>query len=144
MRYRCPEHINGFCMEVIDQSPFCELRDKYANKHHYLYQVKCNCGGYVFRVVCDKNPIVVAECPSCGKKITVFDQEEYTTHTEENRTLQGIMLKSNSGNEFFELCVMYEYGNDPAEDFNDVSWGTVWVMDEESRKISIVMDKEIE
>ena len=150
MRYCCPDHINGNCMEVIDQSPFRELRDKYANKHHFLYQVKCQCGGYVFRVVCDKNPVVVAECPNCGKKITVFDQEEYTTCSEENRAIQGMMLKSSGGNDFFELCVMYEYGetylpqNEETFDFNDVSWGTVWAMDEESRKISMVMDKEVE
>ena len=44
------------------------------------------------------------------------------------------MLKANSGNEFFELCVMYEYGEtyqpeqseESGFDFNDVSWGTVW------------------
>ena len=152
MRYCCPDHINGMCMEIIDQSPFKELRDKYANLHHFLYQVKCECGCYIFRVVCDKNPLVVAECPNCGKKITVFDQEEYTTCTEQNRTMQGMMLKANSGNEFFELCVMYEYGEtyqpeqseESGFDFNDVSWGTVWAMDEESRKISMVMDKEVE
>ena len=152
MRYCCPDHINGLCMEIIDQSPFKELRDKYANLHHFLYQVKCECGCYIFRVVCDKNPVVVAECPNCGKKITVFDQEEYTTCTEQNRTMQGMMLKANSGNEFFELCVMYEYGEtyqpeqseESGFDFNDVSWGTVWAMDEESRKISMVMDKEVE
>ena len=152
MRCCCPDHINGMCMEIIDQSPFKELRDKYANLHHFLYQVKCECGCYIFRVVCDKNPVVVAECPNCGKKITVFDQEEYTTCTEQNRTMQGMMLKANSGNEFFELCVMYEYGEtyqpeqseESGFDFNDVSWGTVWAMDEESRKISMVMDKEVE
>ena len=150
MRYCCPDHMNGSCMEVIDQSPFREVRDKFANKHHFLYQVKCNCGCYVFRVICDKNPVVVAECPNCGKKITVFDQEEYTTHSEENQPIQGIKLKTNSGNELFEVCAMYEYGEewspeaDSTFDYNDVSWGTVWVMDEESRKISIVMDKEVE
>ena len=158
MKYCCPDHIQGMCMEIIDQSPFRELRDKYANKHHFLYQVKCECGGYVFRVVCDKNPVVVAECPHCGKKITVFDQTQYTTCEEENMKLPGIMLKSTGGNDLFELCVMYEYGEtyqpeygealergeDPGFDFNDVSWGTVWAMDEESRKISMVMDKEVE
>lgn len=145
-------------MEIIDQSPFRELRDKYANKHHFLYQVKCQCGCYVFRVVCDKNPVVVAECPACGKKITVFDQTEYSTCSEANMKLPGIMLKTNSGNELFQLCVMYEYGetfhpeyseawesgNENVFDFNDVSWGTVWAMDEESCKISMVMDKEVE
>ena len=60
------------------------------------------------------------------------------------------MLKSSGGNDFFELCVMYEYGetylpeNEETFDFNDVSWGTVWAMDEDSRKISMVMDKEVE
>lgn len=150
MRYCCPDHINGKCMEIIDQSPFRELRDKYANKHHFLYQVKCECGCYVFRVVCDKNPVVVAECPSCGKKITVFDQTQYTTCEGENIPMQGILLKSTGGNDLFELCAMYEYGetyqpeNAEGFDFNDVSWGTVWAMDEEYRKISMVMDKEVE
>ena len=158
MRYCCPDHIHGNCMEIIDQSPFRELRDKYANTHHFLYQVKCMCGCYVFRVVCDKNPVVVAECPNCGRKITVFDQAEYTTCSEPNLPMQGILLKTNAGNELFELCVMYEYaetywpefgealerGEDPRFDFNDVSWGTVWAMDEDSRKISMVMDKEVE
>ncbi|MBQ8589602.1 MAG: hypothetical protein IJ486_04025 [Firmicutes bacterium] len=152
MRYCCPDHINGNCMEVIDQSPFREVREKCANKHHFLYQVKCECGCYVFRVVCDKNPVVVAECPNCGKKITVFDQKEYTTGSEPDVQMHGIMLKSNSGNELFEVCAMYEYaeewkpelGEESGFDFNDVSWGTVWVMDEESRKISMVMDKEVE
>ena len=80
----------------------------------------------------------------------MFDQEEYTTHSEDNQPIQGIKLKTNSGNELFEVCAMYEYGEawtpetDSTFDYNDVSWGTVWVMDEESHKISIVMDKEVE
>ena len=147
MKYCCPDHIDGLCQPVIDESPFREIRDKFSNQHHLVYQVKCDCGCYVFRMVCDKNPTVVAVCPNCGRKITVFDQAEYTTGSP-REALEGILLKTNGGNDLFEVCVMYEYGElyDPERpfDFNDVSWGTVWAMDEQGRKITMVIDKETE
>lgn len=110
MKYCCPEHIDGCCQPVIDESPFREIRDKYANAHRFIYQVKCDCGGYVFRIVCDKNPTLIAVCPHCGKKITVFDMAEYTTGSKNREELEGILLRTGDGNEMFQLCVMYEYG----------------------------------
>lgn len=150
MRYCCPDHIDGFCQPVIDESPFHNVRDKFANKHHFIYQVKCDCGCYVFRILCDKHPTLVAICPNCGKQIPVFDLKEYTTASQPEEVLEGILLRSNGGGEMFQICAMYEYGEEYREDaadsfdFNDVSWGSVWAFDESTRKITMVLDEEIQ
>ncbi len=149
MKYCCPEHIDGYCQPVIDESPFREIRDKYANAHRFLYQIKCDCGGYVFRIVCDKHPTLVAVCPHCGRKITVFDMAEYTTGSKGEEALEGILLRTGDGNELFQLCAMYEYGEvyrgfGDGFDFNDVSWGSAWACDEATKRITMVLDKEIE
>lgn len=129
MEHNAPNHIIEYCYKDDTDNYFLYLCKHYETENSFVYKLRCTCSCKKFIVYQDKQPSIFAECTKCGRRITVYDLDYYPSAVKLKKDFD--LVKVNDEPVFvyvnYEYDDEYLYEEDVEFDANDITWGKVFV-----------------
>ena len=132
---KAPSHVKDYC-KIIKDTNYEELKSFLEDDEFCgAYKIECKCGCEFFDIYWHDMPECVVECRDCKNRIVLYDLAMYpcAVKPDVDYQLKKISLEP------VEVFVCYEFPED-MEDYNDVSWGYVYVIDGD--KMTKIIDDE--
>jgi len=139
---KCPKHIENNVISLPNNNKFIEYEH---DEYHLPYLVKCKCGCEELEIMTNPEPRILARCPLCGEKITIYNLRYYPAaslipYDGENET-----YISPAEDTIFNIYVVYEYPELEGEEVfnpNDITWCEVYGFGIESKNIFQIINHE--
>lgn len=142
MEQNAPNHIIEYCYKDNTDDCFLYLCKHYETENSFVHKLRCTCGCNKFIVYKDKHPSIFAECANCGKVITVYDLAYYPSAVKLKKDFNltkvddaPVLVYVN-----YEYDDEYLYEEDVEFDANDVTWGKVFIAN--NNEIKKILDDE--
>ena len=142
MKIVAPDHIVDYCYRETKDMTYMYLNEKYGGEWSHIYKIRCSCNCDNFIVYKDAHPSVFAKCCQCGKILTIYDLRFYPAAIK----LETEYPQEQIGDEAVNVYANYEYSDeslyeeDVSFDQNDVTWGKVFIKNEND--LRIILDDE--
>lgn len=142
MEQNAPNHVIEYCYKDDTDDDFLYLCNHYESENSFVHKLRCTCSCNKFTVYKDKHPSVLAECANCGKVITVYDLAYYPSAVKLKKDFNLIKVDDSPVCVYvnYEYDDEYLYEEDVEFDANDVTWGKVFIAN--NNELKKILDDE--